>query len=47
MKKLLLLAIALGTLGGCMGYYHGGKCDYQYFIHPNISFTRLAGCPNS
>jgi len=44
MKKLLLLAIALGTLGACTGSYHDGKCDYHYLLHPQISITRLVGC---
>ncbi|MCL2338919.1 MAG: YhfL family protein [Proteobacteria bacterium] len=45
MKKLLLLGFAVLTLSACMGRYHDGRCDYDYFLHPQISFSRLIGCP--
>jgi len=45
MKKVLLLGFAVFALAACTGSYRDGKCDYHYLLHPQISVTRLVGCP--
>jgi len=45
MKKVVLIGFAVLVLGACTGSYREGKCDYDYLLHPQISITRLVGCP--
>jgi len=41
MKKMILALAAVLTLAACGGYYKSGNCEYEFFLHKDISFSKI------
>ena len=43
MKKVMLALFAVLTLAACGGYYKSGNCEYEFFLHKDISVSKIVG----
>ncbi|MCR4918027.1 MAG: DUF4223 family protein [Alphaproteobacteria bacterium] len=43
MKKLILALFAVMTLAACTGSYKSGNCEYDFFLHKDISISKWIG----
>ena len=46
MKKAILALVAVLTLAACTGSYKSGSCEYDFFLHKDISISKLINSCN-